>query len=139
MLTAFFGGIWLGASASLAWSGAQRIAGISGIFARFVLAPLRGGFAAWFLFGLLLTSLVLGRVGGPWTVSSLGARSLGLLAVAGLLVGYGTRLSGGCTSGHGVCGLSRGSVRSIVATLTFMMTAAVVVFLARHTSWAGSP
>ena len=138
MLTALFGGLLLGASASLAWSGTQRIAGISGIFARFVLTPFRSGFAAWFLLGLLLTSLIAGAWGGEWTHSSVGPRSLGLLALAGLLVGYGTRMSGGCTSGHGVCGLSRGSLRSIVATLTFMTTAAAVVFVTRHV-WEGWP
>jgi uncharacterized membrane protein YedE/YeeE len=55
-----------------------------------------------------------------------------LLAVAGALVGFGTRLSGGCTSGHGVCGVSRGAPRSFAATATFMGVAAVVVFLLRH-------
>jgi uncharacterized membrane protein YedE/YeeE len=55
-----------------------------------------------------------------------------LLAVAGVLVGFGARLGGGCTSGHGVCGVSRLSIRSIVATLTFMATGAVTVFFVRH-------
>jgi uncharacterized protein len=55
-----------------------------------------------------------------------------LLALAGLLVGYGTQLGNGCTSGHGVCGLSRLSLRSLVAVLTFMLVAAVTVFLTRH-------
>ena len=54
------------------------------------------------------------------------------LALAGLLVGFGTRLSGGCTSGHGVCGLSRLSVRSLVAVLTFMVAAAITVYVVRH-------
>jgi uncharacterized membrane protein YedE/YeeE len=55
-----------------------------------------------------------------------------LLVAAGLLVGFGSRLGNGCTSGHGVCGLSRGSVRALAATLTFMATGALTVFLARH-------
>jgi uncharacterized membrane protein YedE/YeeE len=55
-----------------------------------------------------------------------------VLAIAGLLVGYGTRLGGGCTSGHGICGLSRLSARSIVATLLFMTTAGITVFIVRH-------
>ena len=58
--------------------------------------------------------------------------SLIVLAISGLLVGYGTRLGGGCTSGHGVCGIARLSGRSIVATLVFMSTAGITVFLVRH-------
>jgi hypothetical protein len=57
---------------------------------------------------------------------------LTVLAIAGLLVGYGTRLGGGCTSGHGICGIARLAVRSIVATLVFMTTAGITVFIARH-------
>jgi uncharacterized protein len=64
--------------------------------------------------------------------------SWGLLAMAGLLVGYGARLGGGCTSGHGVCGISRLSPRSIVATCVFMAVAALVVFLMRHVLQMGA-
>jgi uncharacterized membrane protein YedE/YeeE len=64
--------------------------------------------------------------------SALAARPLGWLLAAGLLVGFGTRLGSGCTSGHGVCGISRLSLRSLVATCIFMATAAVVVWLTRH-------
>ena len=58
--------------------------------------------------------------------------SMGILAIAGLLVGYGSRLGGGCTSGHGICGISRLSIRSIIATLTFMSTAGLSVYIVRH-------
>jgi uncharacterized protein len=132
MLTALLGGLLIGASASLAWSGAGQIAGISGLLGRVVRAPTASGFAAWFLAALVLTSLVLGLLPGPWAQGSLPARPLGLIIVAGLLVGYGTQLGNGCTSGHGVCGLSRASHRSLAAVLTFMLTAAVVVFVMRH-------
>ena len=70
--------------------------------------------------------------------AALGARGFGILAVAGLLVGLGARLSGGCTSGHGVCGLGNLSLLSLVATLTFMITAGVVVFAARHLAPVGA-
>jgi len=139
MLWALVGGILIGASASLAWSGAGQIAGISGILGRALRAPTSSPFQVWFLAGLLGTSLLLGRVGGPWTVSSLPARPLAWLLVAGLFVGFGTQLGSGCTSGHGVCGLSRGSVRSLVATLTFMLVAAVVVLLTRRALGGVSP
>lgn len=132
MLSAFVGGLLIGASASLAWSGAGQIAGISGILGRFLQRPFAPGFAGWFLTGLFGVSLGLGRVEGPWQATSLDARPLVWLLVAGLLVGSGTQLASGCTSGHGVCGLSRSSSRSLVAVLTFMVVAAVVVFLTRH-------
>ena len=132
MLWALVGGILIGASASLAWSGAGEIAGISGIVGRVLRAPTSSPFQAWFLIGLLSTSVVLGRVGGAWTEASLSPRPLAWILVSGVLVGFGTRLGSGCTSGHGVCGLSRGSLRSLVATGTFMLVAGVVVFCTQH-------
>ena len=130
---ALIGGGLIGASASLAWSGAGQIAGISGIVGGFLRAPAWRGFRAAFLFGLLLTSVVLGWLSAPALLaSSIGVRPLGWLGVAGLLVGLGTQLGSGCTSGHGVCGLSRLSPRSAVATLVFMLVAAVMVLLTRH-------
>lgn len=132
MLTALLGGLLIGASASLAWSGAGQIAGISGLMGRVVRAPASSTFAVWFLAALLLASVVLGFVAGPWQQVTVPARPLALVVVAGLLVGYGTQLGNGCTSGHGVCGLSRASLRSLSAVLTFMLTAAVVVFIVRH-------
>jgi uncharacterized membrane protein YedE/YeeE len=137
MLTALLGGLLIGLSASLAWSYAGQVAGISGILGSVLRAPLASPFQGWFLLGLLGTSVLIGRLGGGFTASSIGARSLPGIVVAGLLVGFGTQLSNGCTSGHGVCGLSRGSVRSLVATLTFMAVAAVVVFFTRH-AFAGA-
>lgn len=135
MLTPLLGGLLIGASASLAWSGAGQIAGISGLIGRVLRTPRSSGFAVWFLAALALTSLILGFFDGPWARHPTSMRPLGLMVVAGLLVGYGTQLGNGCTSGHGVCGLSRLSLRSLVAVLTFMTTAAVVVLLRRH--WLG--
>jgi uncharacterized membrane protein YedE/YeeE len=132
MLIALFGGLLIGLAASVAWSGARQIAGISGLLGRLLSQQRDRRFALSFFSGLLVTSLIFGRVGKDWLESSLPQRPLAWLVVSGLLVGFGTQLANGCTSGHGVCGLSRGSPRSLVATLTFMLTAAIVVFLTRH-------
>jgi len=130
MIQAIVGGALIGLSASLYWSLNGRVAGISGILAG---ALLNSGQERWpralFLLGLLAAgigfALFTNRVPPPTT-------PLLPLAVAGLLVGFGTRLGGGCTSGHGVCGLSRLSVRSLVAVLTFMVAGALTVFVLRH-------
>jgi uncharacterized protein len=109
----------------------KHTAGISGIAAG-LLPPWREAsvWRVWFLAGLL-ASAPLYRLIGADIALDLDAGP-GLLAIAGLLVGYGTRLGGGCTSGHGVCGIARLSIRSIVATLTFMLTAGITVFIVRH-------
>jgi uncharacterized membrane protein YedE/YeeE len=97
------------------------------------LRPTRGD-VAWrvaFAVGLLLSGLIAARV-APETLRAEGAPEVGLVLVAGVLVGFGTRLGNGCTSGHGVCGVSRLSLRSIAATLTFMLTGAITVYVLRH-------
>lgn len=116
--------IGLGAVSLLLFNG--RIAGISGIVGGLVTTPARD--PAWrvaFVAGLVGAGLLL----APWMPSAFGStleRSSGALVLAGLLVGFGTRLGNGCTSGHGVCGLSRLSPRSAVATVTFMAVGAGV-------------
>ncbi len=108
-----------------------RIAGISGIVAG-LLKPSRGDLA-WriaFLFGLISAPLVYGLYSAP-PAAQIDA-SFGAVLAAGLLVGIGTRYAGGCTSGHGVCGLSRLSPRSLVATLCFMGAGFVTVLVLRH-------
>jgi uncharacterized membrane protein YedE/YeeE len=89
------------------------------------------GWQAGFLLGLLIGGFGLSLF---WAerLPDLSGASLWLMAGAGLLVGFGTRLGGGCTSGHGVCGIGRLSMRSIIGTCTFMATGAVTVYLARH-------
>lgn len=129
---ALLGGSLIGVSASLAWSAAGQVAGISGVLGGFVRSPSVRGFHGAFLVGLLLTSALIALSSQGSVVSSVEARPLGVLLVSGLLVGFGTRLGGGCTSGHGVCGLSRLSKRSLVATSVFMLSAALVVLLTRH-------
>jgi uncharacterized membrane protein YedE/YeeE len=129
---ALFGGVLIGLGAATLLLLNGRIAGISGILGNTV----RGVFGpnAWrvaFLVGLVTPAAIIG-VGS--VQFSLG---LPLLAVSGILVGFGTRLGSGCTSGHGVCGLSNGSRRSLVATLSFMLWAGVTVYVVRHgaVSW----
>lgn len=131
-LPALIGGLLIGASAALFLVLNGRVAGISGILGGLI--PPERGHVGWrlaFLAGMLVSAPVYVMAGGTLPPVKLGA-SLPLLIVAGLLVGFGTRLGAGCTSGHGVCGIGRGSPRSIVATLVFMGTAVTTVFLARH-------
>jgi uncharacterized membrane protein YedE/YeeE len=131
-LPALLGGLMIGLSASLLLFTHGRVAGISGIYAG-VLPPRAddGSFRVWFLGGLLLAGLGV-RLVWPSAFTSSPVGGLGTIAVAGVLVGFGTRLGGGCTSGHGVCGMSRLSARSVVATLAFMATGVVTVYVVRH-------
>jgi uncharacterized membrane protein YedE/YeeE len=131
-LPALAGGLLIGTSAALTLLLKGRIAGISGIVGG-LLKPSHGD-ASWralFVVGLLtaplLTMLYSGHL--PEVTATVSNRAL---VTAGLLVGFGTRLGHGCTSGHGVCGLARRSQRSLVATLTFMSTGALTVFVMRH-------
>ena len=129
MLLSLIGGALIGLSASIAHGAARQVAGVSGQLGSLLRWPVTWrGFGPWFVAGLLTGGLLF----GSWMTAAGPSRSLGWLVVAGLLVGYGTRLGSGCTSGHGVCGLSRLSLRSLIATLTFMLTAAAVVFVTRH-------
>ncbi|TFI59870.1 YeeE/YedE family protein [Sphingomonas parva] len=131
-ISALAGGIMIGLSAVLLLLTSGRIAGISGILGG-VLAP-RHGDVSWrilFIAGLLTGPLLYAlMVGGLPDVTI--DDSLPLLVVAGLVVGFGTRLGSGCTSGHGVCGLARFSPRSLAATGIFFAVAVVTVFVSRH-------
>ena len=126
-LAGLAGGVLIGLAAAVMLLGLGRIAGVSGIAAK--AAGLGGsGIArgdAWtFLIGLPLGALVVSLAQGGTAASF---ANTPVLVIAGLLVGIGTRLGSGCTSGHGVCGISRFSARSIVATLTFMATGIATV------------
>ncbi|CAO4134788.1 YeeE/YedE family protein [Methylorubrum extorquens] len=131
-LSATLGGVMIGAAAALFLLLNGRIAGISGILGG-LLAPPSGqtGWRAAFLAGLVLAPLVYVGLGGSLPSVTVDA-SFPLLVVAGLLVGFGARLGAGCTSGHGVCGIGRGSPRSLAATGTFMAVAILTVFVTRH-------
>ncbi|MBJ6764100.1 YeeE/YedE family protein [Myxococcaceae bacterium JPH2] len=131
-LAALAGGVLIGLSASLLLLFNGRTAGISGITGG-LLAPVAGewGWRAAFVGGLvaggfLLRALAPGLLGAPVVTGAL------IPVAAGLLVGFGTRLGNGCTSGHGVCGLAHGAPRSLAATMTFMAAGALTVFVVRH-------
>jgi uncharacterized membrane protein YedE/YeeE len=125
------GGMLIGLSAALMLLLAGRIAGISGIVGG-LLRPMKGdiGWRSAFLLGLVAAPMVY-AVFAPLPAVRVDAGT-GTLVVAGLLVGLGTRYGAGCTSGHGICGLSRLSLRSLVATLAFMLAGFVTVYAVRH-------
>lgn len=129
------GGLLIGLSAALLIALLGRVAGISGIAAALLQLPTWSSVQQW---GWRL-AFILGMVSAPllWSLfAPLPPMALpsspALVIVAGLLVGFGTRMGSGCTSGHGVCGLSRLSLRSLAATLCFIAAGAVTVFVMRH-------
>ena len=129
--SALAGGMLIGLATAMFVLLNGRIAGISGVLGG-LLKPVRGD-AGW------RAAFIVGLVAAPWVYAAYQAvpavqidAEYGALMVAGVLVGVGTRYGGGCTSGHGVCGLSRLSPRSLVATATFMGAGFVTVFLTRH-------
>jgi uncharacterized membrane protein YedE/YeeE len=138
--SALLGGALIGLAAALLMLLLGRIAGVSGILAGAFDSVRGGGALAGTRDGAWRAAFVLGLVAVPLIANAVGfnvlppqmPRSWSLIAVAGLLVGFGTRLGGGCTSGHGVCGMARLSLRSIAATMVFMVTAALVVAIMRH-------
>lgn len=132
-LNALVGGAAIGLAASLLLIVSGRVAGISGIVGNLLQA--KEGDRAWrlaFVLGLLLAGLLFAWL-QPQSIQASPSR-LGVLAIAGVLVGVGTRVGNGCTSGHGVCGLSRLSPRSLAATLTFLATGMLTVSVVR---WLG--
>ena len=121
-VSALLGGALIGLAASARLLSTGRIAGISGVFGG-LLKP-RAGDIGWrvaFIGGLFVAGILLALF-APSTIASSPDRSVVATLIAGLIVGFGVRRGNGCTSGHGVCGLSRFSRRSLVATLTFMAT-----------------
>ena len=132
-LAATIGGALIGVASVMLMAFNGRIAGISGILGR-LFPPYAGTDplgAACFLLGLIAAPLLYSAVTGTPFVQTVSSDA-SLMAIAGLLVGYGTALGGGCTSGHGVCGIARLSPRSIAATCIFMATAFVTVLIMRH-------
>ena len=130
-LPALAGGILIGLASVWLLAANGRIAGVSGILHGLVSRiPGDSAWRASFIAGLVAAGFAWQAVAGvDQSRASLG---LVLPAVAGLLVGFGARLSGGCTSGHGICGLGRRSVRSLVAVAVFMATGIATTFVARH-------
>ena len=127
------GGAIIGLAAVLLMLFNGRIAGISGILAR-LFPPYAGSDvagAAAFIAGLILAPICYSIASGAPVAQTVSSNMV-LMAVAGLLVGFGTVYGGGCTSGHGVCGLARLSRRSLVATVVFMVAGFATVFIVRH-------
>lgn len=135
-VSALSGGVLIGLAAAMLLLLNGRIAGVSGI-AGGLIALNKGDmmWRAFFLGGLIVGALGYGFAQPASTAITI-SDSLPVLILGGLAVGFGTRMGGGCTSGHGVCGIARVSVRSLVATGTFMVVAMVTVFLARHVAGA---
>lgn len=133
--SALLGGVLIGLAASLFLFAYGRVAGISGLWAELWKPSGRSrSLALLFILGLAAGGVSLRWV-YPEAFASAWLPSLPLAGLAGVLVGVGTSLGNGCTSGHGICGVSRGSRRSFVATGTFMLTGFVTVFLLRQ--WGG--
>jgi uncharacterized protein len=131
-VSAAIGGGLIGLSAVMLMLLTGRIAGISGVFGG--LLDFRSEDKGWriaFIAGLILAPVIAGWIGYGMAPPQLPA-SWTVIVAAGLLVGFGTRLGGGCTSGHGICGMARLSGRSIAATTIFMLTAITTVAVTRH-------
>jgi uncharacterized membrane protein YedE/YeeE len=128
------GGALIGLSAVILMLGIGRVASISGIVSYAMIAR-EGTDRPWrlaFMLGLPLGALLVTALGLKDWSHVIFPATMAMTAIAGLIVGVGTTLGSGCTSGHGICGLSRFSKRSIVATATFMATGAATVFIIRH-------
>ena len=128
-LSALAGGALIGLASVWLLAANGRIAGVSGIL-HGIFSPPEAQWRAWFISGLLLAGLAWQAAGMPVPLRE--RFPLGWAAAAGLLVGIGTRMGGGCTSGHGVCGLGRLSARSLVAVIVFMAAGMVSTYVMRH-------
>jgi uncharacterized membrane protein YedE/YeeE len=131
-VSALIGGGLIGLAVTIYILGLGRVAGVSGILGSLLRprsseAPAQLAFVA----GLIAAPLLMGAAGLPLPAVTIDA-SLPVVIAGGLLVGFGTRLGGGCTSGHGICGIARFSTRSLAATMMFMAAGIAVVFLVRH-------
>jgi len=131
VVTALGGGILIGLAAAILLFFNNRNAGISGIAAGLIKPwQQESHWRLAFIIGLVISAPLWRLLVGDISIQI--NTPLSVLAIAGLLVGYGVQLGGGCTSGHGICGNARLSPRSIVATLTFMITAGITVYIVRH-------
>lgn len=131
-VTALIGGLFIGSAAAILLWLNGRIAGVSGIAWNLIARPkVDGDWRLAFLTGLVLGAFIYRLATGNGVAPIIGA-SWPVLVAGGLLVGFGTQLGGGCTSGHGVCGIARFSKRSFIATLMFMGSAIATVFIVRH-------
>ena len=127
-VTALIGGLLIGLSVALFFILNGRMIGISGIASNFLVSKNNRIENFLFLVGLILGPLIYNLISGKEINISISS-SLILLIIGGTLVGFGTRISGGCTSGHGISGISRFSLRSIIATITFMLVGILTVLI----------
>tara|TARA_Y100000741_G_C18136823_1_gene511421 strand:+ start:361 stop:780 length:420 start_codon:yes stop_codon:yes gene_type:complete len=127
-VSALSGGLLIGLSVALFFILNGRMIGISGIASNFIISKDNRTENFLFLLGLILGPLIYNIVLDKEINISISS-SIILLTIAGILVGFGTRLSKGCTSGHGISGISRFSIRSIIATMTFMIVGIITVFI----------
>ena len=127
-ISALTGGLLIGLSVALFFILNGRMIGISGIASNFLVSKNNRIENFLFLVGLILGPLIYNLISGKEINISISS-SLILLIIGGILVGFGTRLSGGCTSGHGISGISRFSLRSIIATITFMIVGILTVLI----------
>jgi uncharacterized protein len=127
-LAALVGGALIGFAAALLLIFNGRIAGISGILSSSIFSPKEAGWRVYFLMGLIGGGITI-LITRPELLANSTNTSAPVLIVSGLLVGFGTRLGGGCTSGHGVCGTSRLSARSIISTITFLIVGMITATL----------
>jgi uncharacterized membrane protein YedE/YeeE len=128
-ISALLGGLLIGAASVWLLASNGRIAGVSNIVQGMFTAP-AGGWRIAFVAGLILAGIAWQAAGAPTPIRT--SLPLGWVAAGGLLVGFGTRLGNGCTSGHGVCGLGRLSLRSLVAVVVFMAAGMASVYVVRH-------
>jgi uncharacterized membrane protein YedE/YeeE len=134
MLNGLLGGALIGLAATVYLLATGRVAGVSGILAGLLGDPAARGERVAFLAGLVIAGLAAAIVAGPAAATPYPTP---VVLVAGALVGFGTRVGGGCTSGHGVCGISRGSKASLIATAIFIATGAATVAIAQHVFFPG--
>ena len=127
-VSALTGGLLIGLSVALFFILNGRLIGVSGIASNFLISKDKKNENLLFLVGLILGPLIYTFILGR-EINILISNSLPLLTVGGILVGFGTRLSSGCTSGHGISGISRFSLRSIIATITFMIVGMLTVLI----------
>lgn len=131
-LNSLYGGAIIGIAVTLMLLFNGRVTGISGIIASSLSRPSKEGLWRWmFLAGMLVGGFFMHKL-HPDLFVNLSGRGFGLVVTAGILVGYGTVMGSGCTSGHGICGISRYSVRSVIATITFMLFGFFSVQIVRY-------
>jgi len=130
-LSGLVGGALIGLASAMLMLLTGRLAGVSGILGGLMVASADRPWRIAFIAGLIAAALIAPWFGAP-SPAHPAPSNLVLFAIAGLLVGFGSRMGNGCTSGHGVCGFARASVRSIIATAVFMIVAAATVAIVRH-------